>query len=67
MGTVGKPRLSSSAASSSGPIALPLAIDLRAFFVSLATGGSPSDRAVDVCDRPLIIVRLKVAEVVLSK
>ena len=61
------PSLSSSAGSSSGPIALPLAIDLRAFFDSLTTGGSPSDRAVGFCDRPSIIVRLRVAEVVLSK
>ena len=67
MGTVRKPKLSSSAGSSSGPIALPLARDLRAYFVSLATGGSPSDRAVGFCDRPSIIVRLRVAEVVLSK
>ena len=61
------PSLSSSAGSSSGPVALPLAIDLRAFFVSLTTGGSPSDRVVHFCDRPSIIVRLRVAEVVLSK
>ena len=59
--------LSSSAGSSSGPIALPLAIDLRPFFISLTTGGSPRARAVGFCDRPSIIVRLRVAEVVLSK
>ena len=59
--------LSSSAGSSFGPIALPLAIDLRVFFVSLTAGGSPSDRAVGFCDRPSIIVRLRVDEVVLSK
>ena len=61
------PSLSRSAGSSSGPIALPLAIDLRAFFVLLTTGGSPSDRAVGFCDRPSTIVRLRAAEVVLSK
>ena len=61
------PSLSSSAGSSSGPIALPLTINLMAFFVSLTAGGSPSDRAVGFCDRPSIIVRLRVAEVVLSK
>ena len=61
------PSLSSSAGSSSGPIALPLAIDLRAFFVSLTTGGSPSDRAIGFCDRPSMVVRLRVAKVVLSK
>ena len=33
------PRFSSSAGSSSGTIALSLAIDLRAFFVSFTTGG----------------------------
>ena len=47
-----------------------LAIDHRSqglFFVSLTTGGSPSDRAVGFCDRPSIIVRLRAAEVVLSK
>ena len=49
------------------PDALPLAIDLRAFFVSLTTGESPSDRAVGFCDRPSIIVRLRAAEVVLGK
>ena len=61
------PSLSSSTGSPSGPIALPLAIDLRAFFVSLTTGGSPSDRAIGFCDRPSMIVRLRVTEVVLSK
>ena len=61
------PSLSSSAGSSSGQKVLPLVIDLRAFFVSLTAGGSPSDRAIGFCDRPSIIVRLKVAEVVLSK
>ena len=61
------PSLSSSAGSSSGSIALPLTIDLRAFFVSLTAGGSPSDRAVGFCARPSIIVRLRVAEVVSSK
>ena len=61
------PSLSSSAGSSSGPIALPLAIDLRAFFVLFATGGSPSDRATGFADMPSITVPLRAAEVVLSK
>ena len=61
------PNLSSSAESSSGPIALPLAIDLRAFFASFTTGGYPSDRASGFGDRPSIIVRLRAPEVVLSK
>ena len=61
------PSLSSSAGTFSEPIALPLAIDLRAFFVSLTTGGSPSDKAVGFYERPSIIVRLRAAEVVLSK
>ena len=49
------PSLSNSAGSPSGPIALPLAIDLKVFFVSFTTGGSPSDSAVGFCDRPSII------------
>ena len=61
------PILSSSAGSSSGPIALPLAMDLRTLCVSSTTGGSPSDRVIDFCDRPSLIVRLRAAEVVLSK
>ena len=56
------PSLSSSAGSLSGPIAL-----LRAFFVSLTTSGSPSDRAVGFYDRLSITVRLRAVEVVLSK
>ena len=61
------PSLSSSAGGSSGPIALPLVIDLRAVFVLFTTGGSPSDRAVCFCGRLSIIVHLRAAEVVLSK
>ena len=61
------PSLSSYAGSSSGPIALPLAIHYKVFFVSLTTGGSPSDRVVGFCNRLSIIVRLRAAEVVLSK
>ena len=61
------PSLSNSAGSSSGPIALPLAIDLRVFFVSFTTGGSPSDSAVGFCDRLSIIFLLRAVEVVLSK
>ena len=61
------PNLSSSACSSSGPTALPLAIDLRAFLISFTTGGSPGDRSVGFCDRPSMIDRLRAAEVVLSK
>ena len=61
------PSLSSSAGSSSGLIALPSAIDLRPFFVSFTTGRSSSDRAIGFGDKSSIIVRLRAAEVVLSK
>ena len=53
--------------SSFGPIALQLAIELSAVFVSFKTGGSPSDRVTGFGNRPSIIVRLRAAEVVLSK
>ena len=67
MGTVAKPNLGSSAGSSFGPIALQLAIELSAGFVSSKTGGYPSDRVTGFGNRPSMIVRLKAAEVVLSK
>ena len=67
MGTVAKPNLGTSAGSPFGPIALQLAIELSTGFVSFKTGGSPSDRVTGFGNRPSMIVRLKAAEVVLSK
>ena len=64
------PTLSSSTGSSSdslsSPIALPLTIYHSACFVSFISGGCPSDRATGFGDRPSIIIRSRVAMVVLS-
>ena len=68
VGTVGKPKFEQFRRQFIGSDSL--AIGHRSqglYFFLLTTGGSPSDRAVGVCDRPSIIVRLRAAEVVLSK